>query len=155
MTAALRGDLWNWPPLAGAKFVVSSTLTGSIPSASPFLARIDAIQAAPIRYAELKLSTDERGTATGWFSPQTASAVPPARPSIQIANERFSVEVEDGITFVAHPQWSLVGSGDTLRLAIQALLDDAKELGQILAAEPEDELSESAKALRDFALSVG
>jgi len=71
-----------------------------------------------------------------------------------IQGETFPVEVHDRRFFVTHPQWSLMGAGDSLPEAHNQLLIAARDLANAMADDDDAMLSAEAKRLRAFAMQM-
>lgn len=73
---------------------------------------------------------------------------------IQVDDQTFAVEEEDGQVFLTHSQWSLVGMGTSLVAARQNLRDEARELADRMRSKKRGALTREAWAMRDFALRI-
>ena len=71
-----------------------------------------------------------------------------------IHGELFSAALESGLVVLVHPQWSLVGAGETVEEAREDLLHNARELATEMRDDDPSSLSEQAKLMRDFVLSI-
>jgi hypothetical protein len=67
-----------------------------------------------------------------------------------IAGELFKFEFEDETVYLKHREWSLMGMGDSERAAEQDLLNEARQLYDVMATMPPHTLSDAASRLRDF-----
>lgn len=95
--------------------------------------------------AELKASLSDQERLA------TEEAVPiEAHASLEIAGERFYLELEDGLVYLQHPTWSLLGYGETLEEAVSSLYTDARELAEVFLEFEISTLSYDAFRMRDF-----
>jgi hypothetical protein len=62
------------------------------------------------------------------------------RPKFLVAGEPFFVEQEDGVLYIRHARWSLLGCGPSFTEAYKDLLNEARELIPVF----------SRMSLRDF-----
>lgn len=70
---------------------------------------------------------------------------------IPIGQESYRVEVDEGLVFLTHPHWSLLGCGDDLKEAVHDLLQEAAKVVDALAGRPAHELSVRTHAMYRFA----
>ena len=70
---------------------------------------------------------------------------------IPIGQESYTVEVDEGLVFLTHPRWSLLGCGDDMKEAIHDLLQEAAKVVDALAGRPAHELSVRTHAMYRFA----
>lgn len=70
---------------------------------------------------------------------------------IPIGGEIYSVEVDEGLVFLTHPRWSLLGCGDDMEAAIHDLIQEAANVVGALAGRPAHELSVRAHEMYQFA----
>ncbi len=74
------------------------------------------------------------------------------RPIIRLQGEQFFVERDDGVYYIRHERWSLLGAGDTLSAAYKDLLQGAKEVAPVYANTPLTELDDEGFQLTRFLL---
>ena len=74
--------------------------------------------------------------------------------NIQVDDQTFAVEEEEGHIFLTHRLWSLVGVGTSLVAARQNLCDEARELADRMRTKDRPALTDEAWAMREFALRV-
>ena len=84
----------------------------------------------------------------------TPTHVRAGRSVVVLNGEQFHIENDHGLVVLTHPQWSLVGIGSSLEAASAHLLSEARELAELMARDDIEMLSESAVAMREFAISV-
>ena len=70
---------------------------------------------------------------------------------IPIGQESYTVEVDEGLVFLTHPHWSLLGCGDDMKEAIHDLFQEAVKVADALAGRPAHELSARTHAMYRFA----
>ena len=78
----------------------------------------------------------------------------PVTPVMTLSGERFLVNVAGGQVFLSHPQWSLIGTGDTMAAARENLLEEARQLAAVMIADDPATLSDEANRLRTYVLGV-
>jgi hypothetical protein len=69
-----------------------------------------------------------------------------------IEGEAFALELEDGLVYLRHRHWSLVGVGRSALEAEKDLRREASELRDVMRALAPGQLSPDALALRDYLL---
>lgn len=74
--------------------------------------------------------------------------------SLFILDEEFFIEKESDMIIVSHPNWSLIGQGETLYEAIKNMTELAFEVYKSLADEKPTDLTLDANSLRDFLFKV-
>lgn len=75
-------------------------------------------------------------------------------PTLDINGEQFRVRREDEKVVISHDRWSLVGIGDTLLEAKQALYEEARALSEVYLSRPPSEMTDDALDMRDFIAQV-
>ena len=73
---------------------------------------------------------------------------------IEIKTEKFYIEQENDIVYLVHPYWSMVGMGKTLYAAEINLINEAKELFNILIKEDNSRLSLDALAMKSYLFNI-
>lgn len=86
-----------------------------------------------------------------WSSFRFASFLPSWE---DVEGERFAIEVEGDRILLVHPQWSLIGSGNTVEEARAQLLTEARDLARVMADDDTAMLSDEAVRLRDYVRRV-
>lgn len=71
---------------------------------------------------------------------------------LRMRGETFYITTEAGQVFLAHPRWSLMGSGSSLYEAELDLIDEARALADALVDADPATLDRNATAMRRFAL---
>jgi hypothetical protein len=74
----------------------------------------------------------------------------PARPVIRIHGEPFHVERDEGVYYIVHDRWSLMGSGDSLAAAYKDLFYEATEVAPVYTATPLGKLDKEGARLAKF-----
>lgn len=64
--------------------------------------------------------------------------------NITIHRETFELEREDGMFYISHPKWSLVGMGEDVIQAVSSLFENAKLKAEYYLHEDDLNLSEEA-----------
>lgn len=64
--------------------------------------------------------------------------------NITIHGETFELEREDGMFYISHPIWSLVGMGEDVIQAVASLFENAKLKAEYYLYEDDSNLSEEA-----------
>lgn len=70
--------------------------------------------------------------------------------SIVVEGECFRVEFGEGHVFVVHPVWSLVGTGATLREAVQDMQVEAKDLADALTQLSDETADSGIQGLKQY-----
>lgn len=68
--------------------------------------------------------------------------------------ERFKIYRKNGLIYISHPKWSLVGMGDTLLKAELDMLEDAKLIADEYINQPDTELSTQAIKFKQYLLKI-
>lgn len=68
--------------------------------------------------------------------------------------ERFDIKKENGLLYISHPKWSLVGMGDTLLDAEIDMINGAKIIADDYINVPESTLSQEAVNLKRYLLKI-
>jgi len=69
---------------------------------------------------------------------------------VYIGNEEFTLKVEDEKYYIDHNLWSLAGEGNSLLDAELDLINQAKEIYELIKDDPISDLSLEAIRMRDF-----
>ena len=77
-----------------------------------------------------------------------------ARPGLRIAGERFFIERDEGVTYIRHPRWSLMGAGDSIVAAEKDLRSEAQELAEVMSGMQAHTLDPEAVQLYRFVLRI-
>jgi len=85
--------------------------------------------------------------------PRRSRRAPLSRPSISVFGEVFEVELSEGVVWLTHPRWSLVGAGPSLVAAQVDLFEEAQGLADVMLDMPPTSLSAEALAFRDYLLA--
>lgn len=72
---------------------------------------------------------------------------------VTVLGESFVLTVEEGVAYLSHPRWSLLGSGPTFADAEADLYHEAAELAEVMAEVNPADLDEAALDLREFVLA--
>lgn len=70
--------------------------------------------------------------------------------TIEINGELFDIEIEEKTFVLTHPQWSIIGTGNTLYDAILDLINEAKTILKNYISVPITEMNEDAIYFREF-----
>ncbi|MEX2571337.1 MAG: hypothetical protein WD737_08515 [Gemmatimonadota bacterium] len=73
---------------------------------------------------------------------------------IELYGEVFDIELEGRTVYVRHPEWSLIGAGESLLEAEQDLVEECRDVRSALDAVPLSKLSPEALRMYEFALTV-
>lgn len=96
-----------------------------------------------------------RGASTHFdLSSFVLPAAPQPAAMIHIAGEPFLVEQEDGLTYLTHARWSLLGAGHSVSEARDDLLTEARQLALLMKGDDVSALSGDAARLREFVLGL-
>ncbi len=75
---------------------------------------------------------------------------PSDRDMETILGEPFFLSNFEGKKVLKHPQWSLMGVGETLAEAHAALLQEAEDVAEFYIAKPDDGLTKEGVAFKRF-----
>lgn len=68
--------------------------------------------------------------------------------------ERFELHLKNGKVYLNHPEWSLVGMGDTLLDAELDMINEAKIIAEEYINVPDTKLSRGAQNLKMYLLKI-
>ncbi|MDR8390639.1 hypothetical protein NC796_05790 [Aliifodinibius sp. S!AR15-10] len=68
--------------------------------------------------------------------------------------ERFNLDRKNGLIYISHPKWSLVGMGETLLKAEIDMLKDARLIADEYISQSDSELSKEAQKLKQYLLKI-
>jgi len=74
--------------------------------------------------------------------------------TIPVGGQTFILDRVGAQMMLTHPQWSLMGCGDTIAEARQDLYSTARDLAELLRDEDRSLLTEEAQNLRAFVLAL-
>lgn len=72
----------------------------------------------------------------------------------EVAGEPFFIEIDEGIVYLRHDRWSIVGAGSSLLEAEESLMQEARELVAVLAECPAESLSAEVLRMQEFLLGI-